>query len=407
MKVASICAYSMENESGLKNILKTVYKTFGELGVDVIEADLKDYNLPYYEGSSGSYEEAEKIMRYTISADAIIFAFSVEIFAPCARLKNFFEYFNHKSFSGILKGKRIMVVAYADLTGEREATYYCEKVIESFGGAVPVHLTVCKKALLEMHSSGNDTAFIEKSVEDYYRIVRQNRAVIFSGDYYLHNQMQTETQTVPVKNLYEDYADYASPSMNNEYAQKEINYVPNSVVSKETGKLLDSAHKDPEKDIEELSKLFSLKLNADTAIKDKPDNFNSPGITYKRPVGAPFMTTKNEPLPTVRKKTVKQMTQNLPHYFQPQLSADTNAIIQINVMGSETFDGFLTIKGGECLFNDGITEDIDLYIIVSAVVWEEVLSGKQTAQKAFMTGKLKVRGNFMLLNKFDQLFKLA
>ncbi|MDR2167058.1 MAG: SCP2 sterol-binding domain-containing protein [Clostridiales bacterium] len=36
--------------------------------------------------------------------------------------------------------------------------------------------------------------------------------------------------------------------------------------------------------------------------------------------------------------------------------------------------------------------------------WNDVLSKKVTAQKAFMMGQLKVRGNFVLLTKFDQMF---
>jgi hypothetical protein len=35
-----------------------------------------------------------------------------------------------------------------------------------------------------------------------------------------------------------------------------------------------------------------------------------------------------------------------------------------------------------------------------------VLTRKYTAQKAIMIGGLKVRGNFVLLTKFDMLFKL-
>lgn len=107
-----------------------------------------------------------------------------------------------------------------------------------------------------------------------------------------------------------------------------------------------------------------------------------------------------------RMKTCRQKTESLYHYFQPQKAKDMNAVIQVNVKGDEKFEGFITIKDGECTYNNGVHDDPNVTIFVESNVWEDILDGRYSTQKAFMIGQLKVRGNFILLSKFDQLFKM-
>ncbi|HAN10071.1 MAG TPA: hypothetical protein DCP90_05575 [Clostridiales bacterium] len=103
--------------------------------------------------------------------------------------------------------------------------------------------------------------------------------------------------------------------------------------------------------------------------------------------------------------TVKQMTKNLVHYFQPQLALDVNSIYQLNITGDEDFSCNLAIKSKDCAYNEGELEKADVIINVDSGMWKLILIGSISAQKAFMTGKIKVKGDFMLLSKFDKIFK--
>ena len=87
------------------------------------------------------------------------------------------------------------------------------------------------------------------------------------------------------------------------------------------------------------------------------------------------------------------MTQNLPHYFQPHLAANFKGTFQFNVSGEENFESYITINEGECTYFDGVNEQADIVMVMNEDIWLDILKGKLSAQKGFMTGQLKVRGN--------------
>ena len=151
---------------------------------------------------------------------------------------------------------------------------------------------------------------------------------------------------------------------------------------------LDEFDERQEQDIQEIAQFLSQKYTNPEAEEE---------VVFE------LFVKQKEPAKS-REKTCRQMTQNLIHCYKPQLAQGLTAVIQIQISGAESFNSYVDIRNAECEFYDGLHDSPDMTILADVAVWSDVLKGKLTAQKAFMIGRLKVRGNFVLLTRFDQLF---
>ena len=106
-------------------------------------------------------------------------------------------------------------------------------------------------------------------------------------------------------------------------------------------------------------------------------------------------------------KTPRQLTKGLVHYYQPQLSNNLICAIQLNVEGINGFDGYFLINNKDCEYYDGVFENPSVTIISNEINWLNIVTGKISAQKSFMTGNIKIKGNFVLITKFDQMFNIS
>lgn len=361
MKITSICATTKNTDYGLLNLTNTAYETLKELGVEVNEINLNNIKLEYYNETCS--KELVEIMGHLENSDGIIFAYTSELFAPCALFKVFLEYFSQKEFNKILKNKNCFLLTVSDKFGERSSLDYLSKVLNSFNA-----FDTLKIGLNTISISQNDIKdIIEKSMEDFYRLLRQNRKFIIPTDCNDNSNKIPDilkAETLPFKKTKISTAEIS----------KKLN--------------LDSFTQKQEEDIDEIVKLFSEKYKKDSnEIISEPNNLN----------------TFNDNI-VARAKTAKQLTQSLQHNFKPQLSNGLVATIQLSITGDEPFEGFLFINNDVCEFFDGNSENPDIVVIAQSKIWSDILKGNLTSQKSFMTGQLKVRGNFVLLTKFDQLF---
>lgn len=99
--------------------------------------------------------------------------------------------------------------------------------------------------------------------------------------------------------------------------------------------------------------------------------------------------------------SLKDLTKNLIYLFKAPEKENMKTLIQINVEGDEGFNMYINIVDNKCTAFDGVNMNNDLTIYVKDEKWRTILDGEITLQKAFMTGLIKVTGNFMLLSKLD------
>lgn len=372
MKIVSIYGGVTGFDCGLNIISKIISDTFTELGETVEEINLNHQDIPFYDGICSS--SVQKISAEIKASSGIIFSFVSNISSPCSIMQSFLEHLMDKSIVNSLKDKNIFLVTSSPNSGEEDALNYVGKLLKSAGAYDAVRLGISMDIINNLDADLRKN--IERYVEDYYRIARQNRQFIFPSDY--------SPNTAQINQLNdEDYKKLMGYDRSKTATYSDLEKKYN----------FDSFTKKQEDDIEEITKFFSTKYKESSNIID--NSSISPPLILSTPAPAP------------REKTARQMTQSLVHYFKPQIAAGLTATIQINITGSEEFSCYLQIVNTECDYFDGTAQSADLTIICDTSIWIDILKGKYSTQKAFMIGHLKVRGNFVLLTKFDQIFNGA
>jgi putative sterol carrier protein len=104
--------------------------------------------------------------------------------------------------------------------------------------------------------------------------------------------------------------------------------------------------------------------------------------------------------------TVKESFDAMPSRFRSDKAAGTSAVIQYDVSGEGGGTWNAVIKDGTCTLNQGPATNPNLTLQVAAQDWLDMLSGKQSGQMLFMSGKLKIKGDMGLAMKLGSMFSM-
>ena len=105
--------------------------------------------------------------------------------------------------------------------------------------------------------------------------------------------------------------------------------------------------------------------------------------------------------------SVKEIFNKMPGVFNREASTGLDAVIQYNIEGDEGGDWYVVIKDQTCTLFEGIHDSPTLSLKMTDKNWMALCKGELNAVYAFMSGKLKARGDIMLAQRLPELFSLS
>ncbi len=103
--------------------------------------------------------------------------------------------------------------------------------------------------------------------------------------------------------------------------------------------------------------------------------------------------------------TVKETFDLMESRFRADKAASTSATIQYEISGDGGGSWNAVINDGTCKVSEGAAANPSLTVQMSGQDWLDMLSGKQSGQMLFMSGKLKIKGDMGLAMKLGSLFQ--
>lgn len=104
--------------------------------------------------------------------------------------------------------------------------------------------------------------------------------------------------------------------------------------------------------------------------------------------------------------TVKETFDAMAGRFRAEKAAGVNATIQYDIAGDQGGTWNAVIKDGTCTVNPGPAAAPSLTLGMSSQDWLDMVGGKLSGQMAFMSGKLKLKGDMGLAMKIGGLFQV-
>lgn len=103
---------------------------------------------------------------------------------------------------------------------------------------------------------------------------------------------------------------------------------------------------------------------------------------------------------------IAQIFAEMSDRFVPEKAQGVDAVIQFDLSGDEGGLYWIKINDGECTTGEGEVENPRMTLKTSAETWYSISKGEVNVMKAFMGGKLKVKGDMNLGMKLQSMFAM-
>lgn len=313
--------------------------------LEELRVEVNRYNL--YEGKTNI-----SVLPNTLKdVDGIILATPVEWFGIGGYMQQFLDACWLYGDKEKIKKIYMLPVVMASTYGERDAQYTLIKAWEMLGGLPVEGLCAYIDDNVEFETNPDYALAIEKKAEMLYRTINQKIKMF-------PNSMLEVKHNV-LKNTSIDLTPQESEQLSK--------YVSD-----------DSYVKKQKEDIEELTEMFKQMMGntttgEQTSTKDTSESSD------------PFIRRLKECFCPMDEFEASYGIQFV----------DKNKTLVVEIAGSQL----------KCYY--GEKEDVEVYAKSSYEVFNKIVDGKMTFQKAFMAGEITAKGNFKTLRMFDSIFQFG
>jgi len=102
--------------------------------------------------------------------------------------------------------------------------------------------------------------------------------------------------------------------------------------------------------------------------------------------------------------TVKEIFELMPTRFNKDAAAGMNAVYQFDITGEGGGQWHADIVDGEITVSEGTHDSPNITLTMADQDYIDMVEGRLNGQMAFMSGKLKIKGDMSLAMKIGQLF---
>jgi putative sterol carrier protein len=103
--------------------------------------------------------------------------------------------------------------------------------------------------------------------------------------------------------------------------------------------------------------------------------------------------------------TARMVMERMPSAFIPEKAEGVNAVIQYVLTGEGGGEWYSSIENGTCAVVEGRTDNPKVTITMDANDYVDLITGRLNAMSAFMTGKIKLGGDFGLASRLTTFFR--
>ena len=104
--------------------------------------------------------------------------------------------------------------------------------------------------------------------------------------------------------------------------------------------------------------------------------------------------------------TVADLMSKMPSAFIPEKAKGLDAVLQFKFSGAEPGDWYAALKDGQVEVQQGEHPNPQMTLMAKSEDYIQLFTGQLDPMKAFMDGKIKLKGDLNLAMKMTQFFKM-